>query len=90
MTKMVRTAQGNLVDWDLIKIQAAAGNNIADKLEITTAPPDIKAQRNRRAKMEAARKMLAQAEKASEVSAPASVSEQTEDDDNGWDDGEAK
>jgi hypothetical protein len=61
MPKIVKTALGNTVDWDLMRIQAQQQNNVAEPVELaqkTTTQADRRAQR---AKMEAARKLLADA-----------------------------
>ena len=85
MTKMIRTAAGNLVDWDLIKIQTVASNNVAPKVEIQTQS-DLRARRERRARLDAARVILKQAEQ--NQTSPTAMDESSDIDDspNGWDD----
>lgn len=59
MPKMVRTATGSLVDWDLLRISAQSGNNVAKEVDIVSAPTQA-TRRAQRAKMDAARKLLDQ------------------------------
>ncbi len=81
MAKHVRTARGDLIDWDLLKIQSVQNNNVAEKVEIVNRNEQL-VRREQRARMEAARKLLQQAEQQKKQ---ATVSEAQEDD-NGWDD----
>jgi hypothetical protein len=64
MAKMLRTATGSLVDWDLMRINADKGNNVAQKVEITLNPQSKADRRAQRAKMDAARKLLEEAQRA--------------------------
>lgn len=57
MAKMVKTAQGQVLDWDLLKLQTQANNNIADPVNIVDQVA-LAAKRQQRARMEAAQKML--------------------------------
>ncbi len=88
MTKIVRTAAGQMLDWDLLRVQIAAANNVAEKVEVTTAPPNPVDKRKRRARLEAAQQALQQAEASRPSSTPvpvsATVSDIQELDDNGW------
>ncbi len=82
MTKMIRTARGSVVDWDLLKIQAAVASRVAEPVTITTEPAkypttnpsDLADRRARRARMEAAAAAL------SSVKPP----KNEELDENGW------
>jgi hypothetical protein len=61
MAKMVKSAQGELIDWDLLKIQSQVNNNVAEPVEIVDQAA-IAARRQQRAKLDAARKMLEKAQ----------------------------
>lgn len=58
MAKMVKTARGEMVDWDLLKIQTAEQKNVAEPVEVVDQVA-IAARRLARQKMDAARKLLA-------------------------------
>lgn len=85
---MVRTARGEVVDWDLMRIQTTKANNVTEKVEIAAAKNDKQARRERRAKMDMARKLLqqAEAEKTAPIVQPSVSTDDESADDNGWDD----
>ena len=95
MAKMVRSAMGQLVDWDLLRVQTAETKNVAVPVEIVNRAEQV-ARRERRARLDAARTLLAQAEIQQPVAAPAAPAATTKPtiaesateaaDDNGWDD----
>jgi anaerobic ribonucleoside-triphosphate reductase len=61
MAKMIKTAQGDVIDWDLLKIQSQVNNNVAEPVEVVDHAA-IAARRQQRARMEAARNLLAVAQ----------------------------
>jgi hypothetical protein len=61
MAKMIKTAQGELIDWDLLKIQTQVNNNVAEPVEVVDQAA-VAARRQQRARMEAARNLLAVAQ----------------------------
>lgn len=61
MAKMIKTAQGDVIDWDLLKIQSQVNNNVAEPVEVVDQAA-IAARRQQRARMEAARNLLAVAQ----------------------------
>lgn len=63
MAKMVKSAQGQLVDWDLLKLQSQVSNNVADPVEVVDQSA-VAAKRQQRARMESARKLLDKAQQA--------------------------
>lgn len=63
MAKMIKTAQGDVIDWDLLKIQTQVNNNVAEPVEVVDQAA-VAARRQQRARMEAARKLLAVAQEA--------------------------
>lgn len=71
MAKMIKTAQGEMIDWDLLRIQTQVNNNVAEPVEVVDHAA-IAARRQQRARMEAARNLLAvaQAEVADVVDTP--------------------
>lgn len=66
MAKLIKTAQGNVIDWDLLKIQSQVNNNVAEPVEVVDQAA-IAARRQQRARMEAARNLLAVAQEAAPV-----------------------
>lgn len=96
MVKMVRSARGEYIDWDLLRITAAQHNRVAPAVEIVNRVE----KRGQRARLEAARKLLAQtnmleAAKLTNIEASqpvptklknAIVALLSESDDNGWTD----
>ena len=74
MVKMVKSAQGQEVDWDLLKIQTQVNNNVAEPVDVVDQAAAA-ARRQQRARMEAARKLLDKAQK--EVLVTATKSETT-------------
>lgn len=68
MAKMVKSAQGEMVDWDLLKIQTQVKQNVAETVEIVDQTA-VAARRQQRARLDAAKKLLDAAQKA----APAPV-----------------
>lgn len=63
MAKLIKTAQGNMIDWDLLKIQSQVNNNVAEPVEVADQAA-VAARRQQRARMEAARTLLATAQEA--------------------------
>lgn len=63
MAKLIKTAQGNVIDWDLLKIQAQVNSNVAETVEVVDQAALV-ARRQQRARMEAARSLLATAQEA--------------------------
>lgn len=70
MAKMIKTAQGEVIDWDLLKIQTQVNNNVAEPVDVVDQAA-VAARRQQRARMEAARKLLAVAQEAAPVVAEA-------------------
>jgi hypothetical protein len=61
MAKMVKSAQGQLIDWELLKLQSQVNNNVAEPVEIVDQAA-IAARRQQRARLDAARKLLEKAQ----------------------------
>lgn len=57
MAKMVRTAQGHMIDWDLLAIQTQANNNVAEPVDVVDQSA-IAARRLQRARLATAKQML--------------------------------
>lgn len=70
MAKMVKSAQGQLVDWDLLKLQSQVSNNVADPVEVVDQSA-VAAKRQQRARMESARKLLDKVQQAAPTADPA-------------------
>jgi len=63
MAKMVKTAQGMMIDWDLLKIQSQVNGSVADQVEIVDHAA-VAARRAQRTKLAAAKKLLEEAQRA--------------------------
>jgi len=61
MVKMVKSAQGETIDWDLLKLQSQTNNNVAEPVNVVDQAA-VAARRQQRARMEAARKLLDKAQ----------------------------
>jgi hypothetical protein len=68
MAKMVKSAQGLEVDWDLLKLRSEVSNNVADVVEVVDQAA-VAARRQQRARMDAAKKLLEKAQQ--EIATPA-------------------
>lgn len=68
MAKMVKSAQGQLIDWELLKLQSQANNNVAETVDVVDQAA-VAARRQQRARLDAARKLLETAQR--EAAAPA-------------------
>jgi hypothetical protein len=58
MTKMIKSARGQLIDWDLLNVQASVANNVAPPVALVN-PVEQAARKRMRANMEAAKKLVA-------------------------------
>lgn len=87
MTKIVRTARGDMVDWDLLRVQLAGTKSVTPVLEVASKRNETLDRRARRSRLNAAQNALKQAEDLKKaVDAAAAVSEASTVDDNGWED----
>lgn len=59
MGKMVKSARGEMVDWELLNIQASTGNNVAQAVEVVN-PVEQAARKRMKANMEKAKQMMKQ------------------------------
>jgi hypothetical protein len=60
MVKMVKSAQGQEIDWDLLKIQTQVNKNVAEPVEAVDQV-SMATRRQQRARLDAAKKLLDQA-----------------------------
>lgn len=75
MVKMVKSAQGQEIDWDLLKIQTQVNKNVAEPVEAVDQV-SMATRRQQRARLDAAKKLLDQAtQQASQPSVVAAVEE---------------
>ena len=78
MAKMVKTAQGMMIDWDLLKIQSQVNGSVADQVEIVDHAA-VAARRAQRTKLAAAKKLLEEAQRsAAEAAGAEDVPQQTQ------------
>jgi len=87
MTKMVRTARGDVVDWDLLRVQMTNAGRVAEPVDVSSKRDDQIARRQRRGRLNAAQTMLKQLEdaaKATNQPQPAVTVSEVPEVDNGW------
>ena len=74
MAKMVKSAQGQMIDCDLLKLQSQTNSNVAAPVDIVDQST-VAARRQQRVRLDAARKLLEKAQE--ESTAPTPVIEVT-------------
>lgn len=97
MPKIVKSAMGETVDWDLLRVKASMDNMVADPVVINSRTVEVEDRRAQRTRVENARRVMAQMAKTpspqlpitAPVADPATAALKAsaqELDDNGWTD----